>query len=304
MTDNWAAHMADRGVIAIRGDDRAPFLQGLISNDIHKVSRERAIYASLLSAQGKFLHDFFVVAIEEAAGPAIILDVERKRANDLLRRLTLYKLRAKVAFEDVSERYQVHALWGVTAAAAAGFERPEPGTARPIDSGAIAIDPRYTGLGLRAWLDRTTAAATIAGLGFTPAAPDDYETLRLDLGIPDGSRDIVVDKNLPLECGFDELNAIDYGKGCYVGQEMTARTHYRATIRRRLYQVEVEGALPPPGTPIMRGDSEAGEMRSGRGNRGLAFLRVEDVEAATRDAQALTAGPSRIHPTKPAWATF
>jgi folate-binding protein YgfZ len=301
MSNGHVAQLTERGLLAIRGEEAGPFLQGLISNDINKVSSERAIYASLLTAQGKFLHDFFVVALAAAGRPALVLDLERGRIADLMRRLMLYRMRTKVEFEDVTAQLRVHAAWGPGVAAKFGLEGAAPGMARPIAGGVVAVDPRHAGLGVRLWLAADGAEATS---GLTSVAGAAYDAHRLALGIPDGSRDVAIDKNLPLECGFDELNAIDYQKGCYVGQEMTARTHYRATIRKRLYQVAVEGELPAPGTLIMRGETEAGEMRSGVGKLGLALLRIEEVEAAGRGTEALTAGTCRLHPSKPAWANF
>ncbi|MBM3503329.1 MAG: folate-binding protein YgfZ [Alphaproteobacteria bacterium] len=298
-----ATTLAGRGLLAITGEDTTTYLQGLISNDIEKVTDERAVFAALLSAQGKFLHDFIVFRIALDGRTSVVLDLERARQADLLRRLTLYRLRAKVEFLDVTDRLRTLALWGPNAAAQADLAS-EPGAARTIAGGLIAVDPRHVGLGLRAWIPATAAEAVAADLGFVLADEAAYDAHRLALGIPDGSRDVVIDKSLPLECGFDELNAVDYKKGCYVGQEMTARTHYRATIRKRLYQVAIDGPLPAPGTPIMRGEAEAGEMRSGLGQQGLALLKIDEAKAAIEGRETLSAGTSRLRPTKPAWANF
>ena len=124
--------------------------------------------------------------------------------------------------------------------------------------------------------------------------------MRLALGVPDGSRDLAVEKALLLEAGFDELNGIDWQKGCYIGQELTARTKYRALVKKRLLPVAVEGALPPPGTPVMLGDEEAGELRSGRDGQALALLRLDAVEKA-KAGVALTAGGARLTPRMPDW---
>src|SRR6185503_18496273 len=120
-------------------------------------------------------------------------------------------------------------------------------------------------------------AALLLGLDEVPLA--EYEALRLELGVPDGSRDLPVEKAILLENGFDELHGIDWQKGCYMGQELTARTKYRGLVRKRLLPVEIEGPLPAPGTPVMAGDKEAGEMRSGADGLGLALLRLEHLEA-------------------------
>ena len=127
-----------------------------------------------------------------------------------------------------------------------------------------------------------------------------YDRLRLSLGVPDGSRDLTIEKAILLESGFDELNGVDWQKGCYIGQELTARTKYRALIKKRLMPVTVDGPLPPPGTPVMAGDQEAGEMRSGRDGVGLALLRLE----AVTESKPLTAAGAKLTPQKPAWANF
>ena len=130
-------------------------------------------------------------------------------------------------------------------------------------------------------------------------SPADYDRLRLSLGVPDGSRDLPVEKAILLENGFDELNAIDWNKGCYMGQELTARTRYRGLVRKRLMPVAIAGEAPAPGTPLMLGDKEAGEMRSALGDVGLAMVRLEALGQG-----ALAAGAARLSPRKPDWAKF
>jgi hypothetical protein len=128
--------------------------------------------------------------------------------------------------------------------------------------------------------------------------------LRLANGIPDGSRDLSIEKAILLEAGFDELNGVDWQKGCYIGQELTARTKYRGLIKRRLMPVRVDGPLPPAGTLVMLDGQEAGEMRSGQGGIALALLRLEAVAAAAEAGRALQAGEARLTPLKPAWGQF
>jgi folate-binding protein YgfZ len=289
-----AVLLADRGVLEIAGADRRSFLQGLISNDIEKATPHRAIHAALLTAQGKYLHDFFVVAL----GDAFYLDGEAARLADLKRRLGLYKLRAQVTIAEASERYQVAAAFGDGAIDSLGLDA-DRGAAVPFADGIVYVDPRLAALGARLLLSRAAGLAALAAKGFAAADAADYDRLRLSLGVPDGSRDLEVEKAILLEAGFDELNGVDWQKGCYVGQELTARTKYRALIKKRLLPVAIEGPLPAPGTPIMQGEREAGEMRSCRDDRGLAVLRLDAL-----DAGALTAGGAKITPRKPDWAKF
>ena len=295
MVERDCAILEDRGVLEVTGADRSPFLQGLVSNDVVKVTPGRALYAALLSAQGKYLHDFFIVAM----GESIFLDGEAARLADLKRRLGLYKLRTKVSLAEASERYVVAAAFGTGAARALGLPA-EHGAATAFAGGVAYVDPRLVELGARLLLPRAEGAAPLIERGFRAGDIAAYDRLRLSLGVPDGSRDLVLDKSILLESGFDELNGVDWQKGCYVGQELTARTKYRGLIKKRLMPVAVDGPLPPPGTPIMAGDQEAGEMRSGRDGIGLALLRLE----AVAESKPLTAAGAKLTPQKPGWAKF
>ncbi len=280
------AILDDRGVLAVAGAEARDFLQGLISNDVTKAGPGRAVYAALLTPQGKFLHDFFLVE----HGEHLLLDCEGARLDDLLRRLTLYRLRAKVTLEDFSEKYLVAALMGGNAIG------PE------FRDGVAFADPRLAAMGGRAILPRQGAREALEGAGFEAVEAAEYDRLRLANALPDGSRDLVVEKSILLESGFEELNGVDFEKGCFVGQELTARTKYRALIRKRLMRVDVDGPLPAPGTPIMLGDRKAGEMRSGRDGTAIALIRLERLEEA--GGEPLTAGEARITPVKPAWAAY
>ena len=173
--------------------------------------------------------------------------------------------------------------------------------ARAFAGGIVYVDPRLAALGARAILPRGGATAACAAAGFAPAEESAYQILRLSEGVPDGSRDLTVERALLLENGFDELNGVDWKKGCYVGQEVTARMKYRALVKKRLMPVRIDGAPPAPGTPILLGEEDAGEMRSAADGLGLALLRLDAVEQASREGRALSAGPARLTPLKPGW---
>jgi len=289
-----------RGVLTVAGEDRRTYLQGLVSNDMNKVSAARAVHAALLTAQGKYLHDFFVVEI----GDVLHLDGERERLADLKRRLSLYKLRSKVTIAEALA-LTVAVAWGAEAPTLFGLP-DEAGAATPFaDGGGTAfVDPRLPALGVRIVLPREGAEERLARIGLQRGDPAEYDRLRLSLGVPDGSRDLTVEKAILLEAGFDELNGVDWKKGCYIGQELTARTKYRGIVKKRLLPVAVEGALPAPGTLVMLGDKEAGEMRSGRDGLALALLRLEALEEAAGSGAAFTADGAVLRPAKPAWAQF
>lgn len=267
--------LPNRGVIAISGEDRVPYLQGLVSNDVRLAAPDKAIYTWLMTPQGKYLFDFFIYE----TGDALLLDVEADRFDDLLRKLKMYKLRAKITLENASDRFVVAAIYGEGADAAAGFAA---GAARGqaaalAGGGVIAVDPRTEKLGVRALAPRETAESW-----FNLPAADfaDYDRLRLALGVPDGARDLIPEKSIALENNMDALGALSWDKGCYMGQELTARTKYRGLVKKRLVTVRVEGDLPPPGTPVFLGEQEAGELRSGRDGLALALLRIDAIEAA------------------------
>jgi folate-binding protein YgfZ len=295
MALSWTL-LDDRGALEIAGEDRVAFLQGLVSNDVAKSSPARAVHAALLTAQGRYLHDFFIVAV----GDAFMLDAEAARLDDLRRRLSLYRLRAKVTLAAASDRFDIAAAWGEGVARALGL--PEDAGAAGAAAGGVGyIDPRLSSLGARLLLPKGSAASALGALGFAEAPRDDYDRMRLALGVPDGSRDLAVEKALLVESGFDELNGIDWQKGCYIGQEITARMKYRGLAKKRLVPVAVEGELPPPDTPVLLGDEEAGELRSGRDGIALALLRLELIEKAAATGATLSAGAARLTPLTPAW---
>ena len=275
--------LEDRGIVRLGGADARAFIQGLISNDVSLLTPERALYAALLTPQGKYLFDFILVE----RGETILLDGERQRLGALIQRLTMYRLRADVSLEDASEGLAVLALFDRSAI--------PPGA---IADDAVLVDPRLPELGLRIVLSRERVAGFIAEHGLQQVDHAKYERLRLTLGVPDGSRDLVVDRSLLLESGFEELHGVSFSKGCFVGQELTARTKHRGLVKKRLLPVRVDGPLPVPGTPVTRGGRDAGELRSGAGNLALALLRLDQL-AATEDP--LLAGNAVLTPAPPRW---
>ena len=254
-----------RGVLRIAGEDRVSFLQGLVTNDVVRAAAGQPVYSALLTAQGRFLHDFFIVPQTDA----LLLDCEAERRADLMRRLGMYKLRAKVTIEDKTGSLAVVLLWG---------DGLEAGTLQSGDVAAIYADPRLPALGARAIVAADSAANWIAQHGLKTADDDSYDHHRIALGVPDGSRDLPVERALLLENGFDELHGIDWQKGCYIGQEVTARMRYRSLVRKQLLPVSIDGPTPDFGAPITLDGAEAGEMRSAVDGLGLALLRQEALD--------------------------
>ena len=258
------APLPNRAVLAVTGADRVAYLNGLVSNDVATAAPGRAVWAALLTAQGKYLADFFILAEPER----LLLDCDAAQAAMLTQRLLRYRLRADVAI--AAAPLIVHAAWdGI-----------------PALPGVIAApDPRLPEAG---W--RVLSALPLA----TNATPEEWDTHRLALGLPDGLRDLEPDKTVLMEAGFDELAGISWTKGCYMGQELTARTRYRGLLKRRL--VPVQGhPLPPHGTSITAAGREVGDMRSSRDGHGLAVIRLDALD------QTLDAAGVSLAVTIPAW---
>lgn len=261
-------HLPSRAVLEVSGEDRVGFLQGLVSNDVAGAKPGRAVWAALLTPQGKWLTDFLILA----HGDTLLLDCERAQVASLPQRLARYRLRAKIDLIDRSDTLHVYAAWG-----------GEPDV--PADA-VIAPDPRLQAAGWR--ILSTTELPT-------NATEADWDRHRIALGLPDGSRDMEAEKSVLLEAGFDELNGVSWTKGCYMGQELTARTKHRGLVKRRLVPVAIEGDAPAPGTPVLRDGADVGVMRSACGDRGLAQVRLEAL------GDTLACGAATLRPEIPAW---
>ena len=280
MANLTVAQLESRTVLVLTGKEVRGFLQNLITNDMKAVSDTSAMYAALLTAQGKFLHDFFVLK----TGDSYLLDCAADRADDLIRRLTLYKLRSDVIIE--KGEYRVFALFGEGVHAAANL--PEKlGTAVEEGGALFMTDPRNSVLGIRIYAPANFDPKTEFPVA-TIATEDAYEIHRLRLGIPDGARDILPEKNFLLEANFEELNGVSFTKGCYVGQELTARTKHRAKIKKRLIRIEYDGELHE-GDKITHQGREIAEVRSFSNGQGIALARLENLSTPSDELEPVGA---------------
>ena len=299
MADQGYVHLEERGVLAVRGPEARSFLQGLVSNDVERLTPDHALYAALLTPQGKYLFDFIMMQRRDE----ILLDVERARLPALLQRLTLYRLRAKVELEDASERFAVAALLVDDLRRDLDLA-PEPGAARPLEDGVLLVDPRLADLGARIVSAPDRLQGLMKDLGLAALPEDAYEARRLELGIPEGERDMVLERATLLESGFEELHGVDFKKGCFVGQELTARMKYRGLVRKRLMPVRFEGPAPEPGAIVRLDGRDAGEVRSSANGHGIALLRLEQVAKARASGTPLKVDETVVIPEKPPWANF
>lgn len=239
--------MNDRRILRISGPDAHEFLQGIVTNDVRKLA-EGPVYAALLTPQGKYIADFFLCA----DGDGILLDVAEEQADTALARLNMYKLRADVTIETTG--LHLHR-----------------GTGTPPEDGYA--DPRSPEMGWRAYRD-------------SPQTGDDtdWAARRVAAMVPEAGVDLGPD-NFILEMGFERLGGVDFRKGCYVGQEVTARMKHKTALRKGLARVSVQGPADP-GTEITANGKPAGQLLTRAGDRALAYLRFDRAEGPMQAGEA------------------
>lgn len=260
------AHLPHRGVLELTGADRVAFLNGLVSNDVSRAVPGNAVWAAMLTPQGKYLVDFFILS----DGERLLLEMPLAELAATAQKLRRFKLRSAVEITDASDRLKVFCIWD-------GVPPPAPLT---------AADPRLPDAGYR--------CLSVHDLPCNATALD-YAAHRIALGLPDGAPDLEAGKTLLLEAGFDELRGVDWNKGCYMGQELTARTKYRGLIKRRLVPVRLAQAGVAAGTPIMADGQEVGTLRSCAGSLAMASLRLDALE------KPLMADGVALVPSPPGW---
>ena len=265
-----AAMLEDRGVISVSGEDATSFLQGLLTNDVERLQPSEARYGALLTPQGKILFDMIVARAAGGEKPSYLIDCTATQAADLAKRLSFYKLRAKVAIADVSADRAVAAFWG--------DESPS------VAEGLLYADPRDPRLGWRAILPRPIAGAV------GTEHVNEYEGLRIAVGAPKGGLDFAYADAFPHDANFDLLHGVDFDKGCYVGQEVVSRLKHRGTARKRVARVKLAGPAPAPGTPVMDRELAVGALGSSSGREALALLRLDRAEEAIAAGRTLSAG--------------
>jgi hypothetical protein len=280
------ALLAERGVIRVSGAEARPFLDGLLTCDMDKVGADRPRYGALLTPQGKIIADFLVVQADGEMGGSFYLDVPRSAVAELVKRLAMYRLRAKVVVDDLSATLAVVVGWGVDR--------------WPEGLGIVYRDPRDPELGDRLIAERDSAASLVT------CDEQLWTTLRVARGVPEGGVDFAFGDAFPHEADMDQLEGVDFDKGCYVGQEVVSRMQHRGSVRTRIVPVAFhDGVAPAPGTEIVAAGRPAGRIGSaGAGGAALALVRLDRIEDALAEGAPVESDGRRLSLVKPPFARF
>ena len=288
ITDNLWINLSDRrAVLQVSGSDSLSFLQSIITQDVHKLSEPQALLSAMLSPQGKFLFDFFMLKTE---GNKIWLEGELHRVGELKKALSRYKLRSDVSLE-ILDNMNVAAIIGELddeLLQMVGINNSDIKN----DGTAIYFDPRDKNMGLRIIGDKKSIEEMQIRLNLEHGTENKYDYNRILLRLAEGSRDAIIDKTILLENHYDTMNGVSFTKGCYVGQEITARSHHIGNLRKKLmtiYSTNADDDLPASLTPIMAGDLPIGEIRSVMGNIALAMIRNDRLEKAQAKGDIIVA---------------
>lgn len=286
-----ATILGDRGVVSVTGADAGKLLGGLITNEMSQLDAAPALYAGLLAPQGKMLFDFFVMKTADG----FLLETLKARAGELVKRLTMYKLRAAAEIRDVSDAYRVGAVWD-------GLAAPDDAAGGDV---LMFADPRLAALGQRALVPSAMSGTAFAqSIGASAATEDAYHAHRIGLGVPEGGRDFVFGDTFPHEALLDQLHGVSFTKGCFVGQEVVSRMQHRATVRKRIVMVRADADLPNESLPVLAGQADIGRLGSVAGACGLALARIDRVAEAQRDDTPVTIGGVPVRVEAPGFASF
>lgn len=263
-----AAFLEDRGIVSVAGAEAGPFLHNLVTNDVLGLAPGEARFAALLTPQGKIVADFFILRADDEHGPRYLLDCPAPLTPELMKKLALYRLRAKLDIADRSAELGVAAYWD-----GAPPER-------------AWRDPRETAIGWRKIAPRD-GLRTLGDAG--------YAAHRIACGVPQGGADFVYGDAFPHDVNMDALHGVDFKKGCYVGQEVVSRVQHRGAARKRVLRAHFSGAPPAVGAEIMAGDAAIGVMGSTAQGLGLALVRVDKLEEAMAAGAAIRCGATPLH---------
>lgn len=275
------AHLDDRAVVRIAGPEAATFLQNVVTLDVPAVDRNGSGYGALLTPQGKVLWDFLLHRLDGGYGA----DVRAEEAEAFAKRLSLYKLRAKLEIA-LAPELAVFVAWG---------DDPSP-SASPQGGGGRPADPRLADLGRR-WIAESGSVET-------DASAADWHRHRIALSVPEGGIDFVFGDAFPFDAAMDSLSGVAFDKGCFVGQEVVSRMRHRGTARRRIVAITAKTALPDSGAEIVAGERPLGRLGSSADGHAIGLVRLDRLRAALDAGQPVQAGSEEVSVALPAWATY
>ena len=247
--------LEDRGILFIQGSDTKEFLQNLITNDIDKVDEANSCFSSLLTPQGKYLFDFLVVKHKKG----YFIDCEKKQIEELFKQLNIYKLRSDIEILNLSNEFVV-AAFSYEKFISFDEAKDLPGNTFKYGEDPVFLDPRHKKLGGRLIINLEKLYLSLKKLDLKSTNPEEYYKLSYELGIPQKNTEKLRNKLFGIECNFEELNGIDFKKGCYIGQEITSRIKLRNKLSKRLLPIQlIEGKLTE-GATIKNNDNEIGKV--------------------------------------------
>ena len=297
MASAYLSQLRNRTIIALGGEEATAFLQRLLTVDMNAITHDHAGYGALLTPQGKILFDVFILKTQNR----ILLDCARRHKNDVVKRLSLYKLRTKVEIEDRGDDNTVAALWGDGVAPKMAEKTGAMNRIGPIWA---YRDPRSLDAGIRFVVPR--GGIDRLADTFTAESTDEsaYKRHRIMLGLADIGEDTDCATLFPHEANFDQFGGVDFAKGCYVGQEVVSRMQHRATIRKRIVPVSSDETIPPHDSDITASGNSVGRMLCAVEGNGLALLRLDRVAKACKAGESLTIQNTIVKIKRPAWAHF
>ena len=285
--------LEDRGILYISGPDSEKFLQNLISNNIEKVNESKSCFASLLSPQGKFLFDFIVVKHKDG----YLLDCEKRIIDQLYKKLVMYKLRSAVEILNLSNEFVVAAFNHEKFLSIEGAKN-ELGYTTKYNGDHVLLDPRNKKLGGRIIANLEKLYMSLKKMKLKSSNIDEYYKLSYELGIPQNNMDQLQEKLFGIECNFEELNAIDFKKGCYVGQENTARIKNKDKLNKRLLPLQVKKGSINNNDPIISNNVEIGKVLIAN-KFSFALIKFKDKEFEYN--KEFKCGEANIEILKPNW---
>jgi len=295
MEINETTVLDDRGFIQIKGDEAKDFLQSIVTNDIEKISKNFTLFSSIFTPQGKYLHEFFILKIENG----YLLECEKTAVLEILKFFNFYKLRSKIDLIDVSQKY-TSTIITLEKFKTINKDNVSKSSTIKYNDSLIYVDPRNEGLGARIVLQTKNTDYLIKKLNLKKIDKKNYYKKSFNLGIPQVNLNNLKNKIFGIENNLDELNGIDFKKGCYIGQENTSRIKLRNKLRRRVLPIEEVSGKVSENDIIKYKDNEIGKILIDKPFI-FAIVKIIDPELKEFSDKELVCGNSKVKVLKPEW---